>query len=200
MNDSIACFPKVFRIPQGACDPALVALMMPFDKAFDATCEAVKGVAESLCLQCKRVDDFWRASELIQDVFELIYRSAFVVCDFSGRNPNVFYEAGIAHTLGRDVIPIVQNEEDIPFDLRQHRFIKYLPNTQGLQTLADQLKKRMIGLVESARESKTSVGHDNANIPLQDTNPGLSTVPPGDSSSRPVWDTSQHKPWRPPNW
>lgn len=39
--------------------------------------------------------------------------------------------AGIAHTLGKHVIPITQNAEDIPFDLRHHRYIRYLNNDEG---------------------------------------------------------------------
>jgi hypothetical protein len=51
----------------------------------------------------------------------MMLRSRVVICDCTGRNPNVFYEIGIAHTLGREVILITQNPEDIPFDLRHLR-------------------------------------------------------------------------------
>jgi hypothetical protein len=72
-------------------------------------------------LNCDRADNIWKESAVIQDIFGLIYRSYIVVCDFTGKNPNVFYEAGIAHTLGKHVIPITQHADDIPFDLRQGR-------------------------------------------------------------------------------
>jgi len=65
-----------------------------------------------------------------------------VVCDFSGRNANVFYEAGIAHTLGKHVVPITQNPEDIPFDLRHHRYARYLNNNEGCKALETDLKNR----------------------------------------------------------
>ena len=48
----------------------------------------------------------------------------------TGRFPNVFYEARIAHTLGREVILITQNENDIPFDLRHLRYVRYLNNAE----------------------------------------------------------------------
>src|SRR6266700_3613748 len=44
----------------------------------------------------------------------LIDRSRVVICDCTKRNPNVFYEIGIAYTLGRDVILITQNDADVP--------------------------------------------------------------------------------------
>jgi hypothetical protein len=79
-----------------------------------------------------RADDFWEHQAVIQDIVNLIARSRIVICDCSGRNPNVFYEAGIAHTLGKEVILITQNENDIPFDLRHLRYIRYLKNQKLL--------------------------------------------------------------------
>jgi hypothetical protein len=83
----------------------------------------------------------------IQDVVSLIDRSRVVVCDCSGRNANVFYEAGIAHTLGREVIPITQNPADIPFDLQQIRYIHYLNNKQGRAALKKALQERLHTIV-----------------------------------------------------
>ena len=51
------------------------------------------------------------------------FKSRIVICDFSERNPNVFYEVGIAHTLGKHVIPITQTPNDVPFDLQHPRYI-----------------------------------------------------------------------------
>ncbi|MBK9356824.1 MAG: hypothetical protein IPN08_05460 [Bacteroidales bacterium] len=75
-------------------------------------------------LECRKANDIWENSTFIQDIFELIFTSKIVVGDFSGKNPNVFYEIGIAHTLGKTVIPITQSINDVPADLR-HRVLKY---------------------------------------------------------------------------
>lgn len=75
-------------------------------------------------------------------MFSLIFKSYIVVCDFTGKNPNVFYEAGIAHTLGKHVIPITQSENDVPFDLKHHRYAKYLHNGEGLEKLKGELVSR----------------------------------------------------------
>jgi hypothetical protein len=56
----------------------------------------------------------WENPAIIQDIVSLIDRSRVVICDCTGRNPSVFYEIGIAHTLGREVILITQNPEDSP--------------------------------------------------------------------------------------
>lgn len=86
----------------------------------------------------------------MQDIANLIARSRVVISDLSGKNPNVFYETGIAHTLGRDVIQITQSAEDVPFDLRHLRFINYLPNGEGLEDLKIQVTRRLKGLVAKA--------------------------------------------------
>ena len=142
--------PRVFKIPTAPPDPNLVAVMMPFTQAFNPVYEAIQRACGANRLQCDRADNVWQESEVIQDVFSLIYRSKIVVCDFSNQNPNVFYEAGVAHTLGRHVVPIAQNTSDVPFDLRHHRYITYLNNTQGLIELSDRLGPRLRTLRELA--------------------------------------------------
>jgi hypothetical protein len=77
----------------------------------------------------------WEAPAIIQDIVSLIDRSRVVVCDCTGRNPNVFYEIGIAHTLGREVVLLAQSASDIPFDLRHLRHLQYLNNAEGRKAL-----------------------------------------------------------------
>lgn len=149
MKASITCTPTVFNVPTCTQDPSLVALMMPFETRFDQVSKAIKNAANQLSLKCQRVDDLFQNSVLIQDVFELIFKASIIVCDCSGKNPNVLYETGIAHVLGRNVILITQNLDDIPFDLRHHRIIKYLSNTQGLRALKTNLKDRIQFLLSS---------------------------------------------------
>lgn len=87
-----------------------------------------------------------RLVRLPQDIVSLIDRSLVVVSDCTGRNPNVFYETGIAHTLGREVVLITQNEADIPFDLRHLRFVRYLNDREGLAALSTRLLTRLLDL------------------------------------------------------
>ena len=116
---------------------------MPFDTDFDGVYKVLKRTTKKLGLDCLRADDIWEDPAVIQDVFSLIYRSRIVICDCTGRNANVFYEAGIAHTLGRPVVPITQQKADVPFDLLHHRYLQYLPNKEGLEDLTEQLQKRL---------------------------------------------------------
>ena len=140
--------PKVFERVRQPIQAKLVSAMMPFTKDFSPVYEAIQAAADDAGGISERADNVWDHSTIIQDIYSLIYRSAVVVCDFSGKNANVFYEAGIAHSLGRDVIPIVQHVGDIPFDLQGHRAIIYLNNAEGREQLGKQLKARIKTLFE----------------------------------------------------
>lgn len=136
--------PSVFEIAEHEnIEPTLASAMMPFDAGFNAVYDAIRQASDNVGLRCMRADDIWENDAIIQDVVALIDRSRIVVCDCSGRNPNVFYEAGIAHTLGREVILITQSEHDIPFDLRHLRYIHYHNNGEGRAVLTRELQARM---------------------------------------------------------
>jgi hypothetical protein len=61
------------------------------------TYTAFTKVADYMSLECLRVDDIWDNSTFMQDIFDLIFCSKVVIVDFTGKNPNVMYETGIAH-------------------------------------------------------------------------------------------------------
>ena len=145
-RNRVSITPTVFEVPDQAIDPKLVAVMMPFDKSFDAVYQAIKNACWRSNLTCNRVDNMWEHSTLIQDIFSLIYRANIVVCDFTGRNANVFYECGIAHTLGREVVPLAQHKSDVPFDLQHHRYLQYIGNDEGLKVMEADLQKRLMTL------------------------------------------------------
>jgi hypothetical protein len=143
--------PTVFNLPNAEnIDTNLVSVMMPFDTGFSTVYSTIRQAAADAGLNCLRADDFWEAPAIIQDVVSLIDRSHVVVCDCSGRNSNVFYEVGIAHTLGREVILLTQSEADIPFDLRHLRYIRYLNNAQGRRQLKVALSARLSELAAAS--------------------------------------------------
>ena len=135
--------PTVFDIPKNTVVDELVSVMMPFNMEFDNVIETIKEACSNENLICHRANDLWNNSTVIQDIFELIYCSSIVIVDFTAKNPNVFYEAGIAHTLGKNVIPITQSMDDIPFNLGHHRVLKYLNNDEGMHDLKNKLEDRL---------------------------------------------------------
>lgn len=145
-NRLIQFSPQVFEIPTKELNENLVVVMMPFSKDFNDSFEQIKNSCTNVGFECLKANDIWENSTFIQDIFELIFISKIVVADFSGKNPNVFYEVGIAHTLGKTVIPITQSIDDVPADLRHHRVLRYLPNGEGYKELNIELTKRLKSL------------------------------------------------------
>ncbi len=139
---TIVFMPSVFEVPDGGVESDLIAVMTPFAPDFEIVFETIARAASAAGYRTLRAKDIWQHSAVIQDVFALIFKAHIVVCDFTGRNPNVFYEAGIAHTLGKHVVPITQSAGDIPFDLQHHRYQPYLNNNEGRQSLEGALRSR----------------------------------------------------------
>lgn len=135
---------KVFSLEAAySQDESLVSVMMPFSAEFSPIFSIIQEATTSIGFSCVRADDIWEHHTIIQDIVNIIARAKVVICDCSGKNPNVFYEAGIAHAIGKEVILITQSEYDIPFDLRHLRYIRYLPNSEGLTELSVSLQNKL---------------------------------------------------------
>ena len=152
---TITFSPLVFKVPEASLQHRQVSVMMPFAAEFDAVYEAIREACRRVKLTCYRADDIWVNSTFIQDIFDLLFTSRIVVVDFTGRNPNVMYETGIAHTLGKIVIPITQSLDDVPSDLKPHRALKYFPNREGLDELTVGLEQRMHTLLDNGEPELT---------------------------------------------
>lgn len=127
-------------------DPSLVAVMMPFDKGFDIVYETIAEAADEAGLHCSRADDIWEHDHVMGDVLSLIWRASIVVADLTGKNTNVFYETGLAHALPRRTVLLTQDPNDVPFDLKSIRFLKYGLGTSERKTLKEELTKRLATL------------------------------------------------------
>lgn len=127
-------------------DPRLVAVMMPFDPSFDVVYETIEQAVQDAGMECARVDNIWEHDHVMGDVLSLLWRARVVVADLTGRNPNVFYETGLAHALPRRTILLTQKADDIPFDLRSIRYLSYGLGSAARKTLRSQLGERLMTL------------------------------------------------------
>jgi len=157
-NRTITFAPNVFQVPDYQPESDLVAVMMPLRAEFDPAHRAIRRACRLCGLRSLRADDIWEETAIIQDIFNLIFRAQVVLVDFTGKNPNVMYETGIAHTLGKHVVPISQSLDDVPFDMKHHRVLTYLRNAEGLKRLeADLAAKLKQFVVSVAVESEEDV-------------------------------------------
>jgi nucleoside 2-deoxyribosyltransferase len=72
-----------------------------------------------------RGDDLFSPTDILEDIWQSINAADFVIADITGRNPNVLYELGIAHTLAKPVLILSKEAADIPIDLATRRVILY---------------------------------------------------------------------------
>lgn len=102
-----------------------VLVIMPFTASLNFVYDVIKDVVSSQRLECHRVDESSIARPIVDDIKEWLANAYLVVADLTGKNPNVYYEAGFAHALSKKVILIAQSTDDLTFDLRSIRTIFY---------------------------------------------------------------------------
>lgn len=121
-----------------------VFVIMPFtqDWSNDIWEQVIKPAVQEIDMTPVRADDLY-GQNIMEDVWQSILKAAIIICDTTGRNPNVFYELGIAHTLGKKVLLLTQNIDDIPFDLQAYRHIKYAVTISGGNQLKETIKKHI---------------------------------------------------------
>jgi hypothetical protein len=90
----------------------------------------------------------------MQDVWLYINQAGIIIGDLTTRNPNVFYEVGLAHAIGKKVILITQNMDDVPFDLRALRCIVYSLELDGPKKFETDLRKTLKSLNSPNKNDK----------------------------------------------
>jgi hypothetical protein len=119
-----------------------VFAVMPFAADFDPVyLRCIKAASDSLDLTVRRGDDVFSGNGIVADVWGGICGAGAVVADCTGRNPNVFYEIGMAHTVGRPVVLITRDDDDVPVDLKHLKYIRYQRDEAGLETLRTTLEE-----------------------------------------------------------
>jgi hypothetical protein len=143
-----------------------IFMIMPFRQRFDDIyTNIVRPVTADLNLTIKRGDDFSSiGGSIMQEVWAALNACRLVIAETTEINPNVYYELGIAHTLGKPTILISQETdvEDIPFDIRHRRFILYKDSIAGGEMLENELRQQIIWLLNDLDESRQN-GNDQGN-------------------------------------
>lgn len=126
-----------------------VFVAMPFTKTLKPVYEShIREVFKNLGISVGRGDNFFTIGSIMADIWAAINAASLIIADCTGRNPNVFYELGIAHTLGKQTILIAQSMKDVPFDVAYLRVIIYRNDPEGLKDLEVSLKEVVVNTLE----------------------------------------------------
>ena len=111
--------------------------LMPFHKRYDKLYTAIKNACEQSGFVSVRSDDKFVSGDILKYTIELILQAQIIIAVIDGRNPNVFYEIGMAHSLGKPVILVsnMSESQSVPFDVRNKRLVMY----NGASDLAERL-------------------------------------------------------------
>jgi hypothetical protein len=130
-------------------DPEFCFLLMPFREPWsDEVWTLLDKIIGNCGFRCQRADE--RDGRIIMDdIWESVCRARIIVADLTAKNPNVTYEVGLADVLGKDVILLSQNPEDVPFDFLGVRLITYENSFGGVNKLSADLEKRLRSIRKS---------------------------------------------------
>lgn len=126
-------------------DGRLAFVLMPFtDPLTEIYQTLIKPTVENprFGLVCKRADDIKSNRAIIQDIWKSICEARVIIADMTNLNPNVMYELGVAHTLGKETILLYQRSSEeikFPFDLSHIRRIEYDNTVPGARALEQEL-------------------------------------------------------------
>lgn len=149
LKDEMIVFPiwksRDFSISENMC-----FIVMPFDKKYNKIYdECIRTTLSKFNMEALRSDEC-TTHEIIEGIWIKINEARVIIVDVTGQNPNVMYELGIAHVLGKPIILLSSDKADkLPFDIRNYRHIIYKRSKKGLQKLQKELEHMVNQLLQN---------------------------------------------------
>jgi hypothetical protein len=135
-------------------------VIMPFSEPFDTLYrEVILPVGEKAGFDVVRVDEITGPGIILDDIRQQIEKAHAVVAEISPHpqkpevfNPNVFYELGYAHALGKPAVLLVRksNGGAMPFDIRGYRAIFYDDSIGGKKTVETNLRQHLSAILRDS--------------------------------------------------
>lgn len=106
-----------------------ITCLMPFNNKYSSLYDTIKTCCKFNGYNCMRTDEekIENNVNLRKFIVTKIIQAQVVVAVLDGRNPNVLYEVGIAHAVGKLVILLVKRDKsnDLPENLKGNRLLIY---------------------------------------------------------------------------
>jgi len=85
----------------------------------------IKPAAKECGYETVRADEISEPGIITSQILQHLIDDDLVIADLSDKNPNVFYELAVRHTVKKPIVQIIQSEETIPFDVAPSRTIHF---------------------------------------------------------------------------
>jgi CheY-like chemotaxis protein len=118
---------------------------MPFGRSYEELFQIIRPCVESAGYRCVRIDQERFTESILEKIFSEIRKAKVVLFVATGGNPNVFYEAGYAIALGKEVVTVTDRFNRMPFDIRDRNAVAY---GQNHTSLTEALMKVLTSLSE----------------------------------------------------
>lgn len=102
-----------------------VFVLTPFHSMYEETYDTIRDACSMNALKAVRGDEAFRVGNILKHVIEQIIVSPYIIANINGRNPNVHYELGIAHCLGKNILLVSEGIDEVAFDLQGERVLIY---------------------------------------------------------------------------
>ena len=80
---------------------------------------------------------------IIADITRRLQEADIVIADTTPQNPNVFYELGYAHAIGKPTIVLAEKGRELPFDVSGFRTLFYENSIAGKSQIEAGLRKHL---------------------------------------------------------
>lgn len=134
-------------------DPKLVLMLTPFSSDFDESYKTVVEACRKIGLRCVRGDEEEAHGDILTHILRLMVQSRLVIANIGSRNPNVYYELGIAHALDKPTILISETISDVPFDIQSKRILVYRTRDELENTLPEVLARALAAPTKTEMQS-----------------------------------------------
>lgn len=98
-------------------------LLAPINPRFERQVSVIKSACSDIGIDCETADEEFISGPILSVILKKMLAANIVISVIDGRNPNVFYELGLAHALGKTVVMVSGGLEDIPFDIQSQRMV-----------------------------------------------------------------------------
>lgn len=133
-----------FKGPNISINPRQVFVLTPFNSDEDDTYQTIKAACSAAKLSCMRGDEENATGDILRHITKKIAQSGLIIANISGRNPNVFYELGIAEAMSKKIIVVDRYSDEVPFNVAARRIVFFRSQDELWSKLDDALTDALI--------------------------------------------------------